>query len=735
MTLSRSNPRAKSRWTILILVVSALALVVAATALAVHEQSFQLDGDTSTTDIAPLDGVTRNVDWDSVYDATGQVRASLPTGYQAGGLRRDFRVVASGNKAGQFDTSDGSTFTGGSKDTLDISTGWRCVGANNVTQKGDITNAYAALLTNASNERVLYFGMEKYAPQGTNNIGVWFLQDDTVGCAENGTGNGNAFTGQHRNGDLLVVSAFSNGGAVSTILAYTWQDGALVLETPTAGVDCRATTAGDNICGAANTAPIDILWPSASNADGQGQAGSAQQPAATFFEGGIKLSAFPSLANRCFSKFLFNTRASTATTSTIYDYAVGQLGECKANVTTTPQTGTGGTIPATGLNLPAPTASVSVRDSAVMSVDGISTWSGTLAFRLCGPTPLSDTDFTLCAPGGGTLVSSHSVSNSTAQPINSTATTVTSAGRYCWRADFTPDAQSAAAGVPTGADNRATECFKVNPVTPTLTTQALTSDGNPVTGAIPFGQPIRDRASLSGTTTQPGSPIIGGSPGSAAGGTITFKLYGPSSTGTPTVAQCAALPLATNFPTAGLTVSVSGDSTSYDTASPGFTPAAPGFYFWKASYDGSSPNTNPSGEHNTNCDQGNERVEVQQLPSTISTVQTYTVKDTATISVSTAPPSGTLSGSVRFRLFESLTACQNRSTSPAPLVDQSVNLPTGSALSKDVETTPLSITTSKASLYWLVEFTSTNSAIKHVTHDCVENSSLNIVNGGSTTSP
>src|SRR6266508_3829486 len=324
---------------------------------AVHQLAFQLDGDTSSVDIAPITGVTRPVDWNDLYTNTGATVASPPSGFAPGDLTKDFRTKANG----EFDTSDGSTYTGGSKDTLDISTGWRCVGANNVTNKGDITNAYATQYKDpGSGDKILYFGMEKYVPQGTNNIGIWFLQNKDVGCAENGTGNGNLFTGHHVTGDLLIVSAFSNGGAFSTILAYSWDStlnggaGGLHLETPTAGVDCRATSATpfDDICGAANNASIAIKWPHASSADGShGQAGSADIPAATFFEGGIDISNFPAFANKCFTKYLFDTRSAVSTTATIYDYALGTLGSCESNTVTTLLKGDGSSIPAGSLSI------------------------------------------------------------------------------------------------------------------------------------------------------------------------------------------------------------------------------------------------------------------------------------------------------------------------------------------------------------------------------------------------
>ena len=35
-------------------------------------------------------------------------------------------------------------------------------------------------------------------------------------------GGGTGFTGVHENGDLLVISDFSNGGTTSTITVYKW---------------------------------------------------------------------------------------------------------------------------------------------------------------------------------------------------------------------------------------------------------------------------------------------------------------------------------------------------------------------------------------------------------------------------------------------------------------------------------------------------------------------------------
>ena len=506
MTVRKNARYAKQRWLVLGGVVAVATLLIAAMALAVHQLNFQLDGDTSTTDIAPIAGVTRTVDWNSFYTVTGAKEATQPSGFAPGDLTKDFRLNGTA-----FDTSDGSTFTTGSKDTLDISSGWACVGANNVTNKGDITNAYAAQYTvpagsSEAGDKILYFGMEKYAPQGTNNIGIWFLQDPTVGCAEDGTGNGNAFTGSHVTGDLLIVSAFSNGGAVSTILAYSWDStlnggaGGLVLATPTAGVDCRATPATpfDDICGAANTGSIAIKWPHASNADGpHGAAGSANIPTATFFEGGIDISNFPEFAGKCFTKYLFDTRSAVTTTASVYDYTLGTLGSCQTGLVTTPQDSSGTSISDQTISLGAG-GSVSVKDQAVITVTGGSTYGGTVTFRLCGPTPLTDASYTACASGAGSVVGAVKTVSAPPNPatVTSDLVAITATGRYCFRADYSGDPS---VGVPAAGDSSTpAECFKVTAPTSISTRQFV----------LP-----QDKVR------------IAASAGGALAGNVTFKLY------------------------------------------------------------------------------------------------------------------------------------------------------------------------------------------------------------------
>jgi hypothetical protein len=221
-----------------------------------------------------------------------------------------------------------------------------------------------------------------------------------------------------------------------------------------------------------------------------------------------------------------------------------------------------------------------------------------------------------------------------ASTVLSPAATITSAGRYCWRAFF----DSNTAGVSDQTHFEAGECFNVNPVTPEITTTV------PVAVVSP-GASITDRAHLTGTANQPGSPVINPTTaGAAAGGTITFRLYGPTATST---AVCVDSGTGMNLVFTSTPVTVSGDKASplfYE--SPAFTVNAPGFYHWVATYSGNLPNTNGDAGQ---CGDANETVQVLQIPTNIKTKQSWFPNDTATISAQ----SGNLgaNGSVVFTLY------------------------------------------------------------------------------------
>ena len=155
---------------------------------------------------------------------------------------------------------------------------------------------------------------------------------------------------------------------------------------------------------------------------------------------------------------------------------------------------------------------------------------------------------------------------------------------------------------------------------PTLTTNA--------TASVTIGSSITDTATLAGATVD-------------AGGTITFKVYGPSSTAVCTDGASG------NLKYTSPAFAVSGNGT-YPTGSQtpfSYTPTAPGTYYWIATYSGDGvKNDGISGT----CGDANEVSVVNLAASTISTSQTVYPQDSATIG---AAVGGTPTGSVTFQLF------------------------------------------------------------------------------------
>ena len=304
-----------------------MTMMFASLAFAVHDETFELDGNT-----APDAGSAPPIDWESIFtDSTpatvgGVTVGTLPAGYVDAAFVEDWRM-----DAGAFDTSDGTTFATGSKDTLEINTGWACVGSNNVNNKTDITNAYATIVEDASG-RILYFGLEKGEDNGNNNVGLWLLQND-VSCPPDSDPPGTDFSGVHADGDLFIVAAFTNGGGVSNITAYQWSTALGGIDpTPVASsADCQGPQplADDRLCATTNAAitggtEFEPAWTHFSSKLGINNG----LELATFFEGGIELDGFDEFEDSCFTGFIFNTRSSQELGATLFDYAQGDIDTC-----------------------------------------------------------------------------------------------------------------------------------------------------------------------------------------------------------------------------------------------------------------------------------------------------------------------------------------------------------------------------------------------------------------------
>jgi hypothetical protein len=688
---------------------TAFAVFMITNALAVHDEKFELDGNVTTQGETAFQKGT--VDWESFFNSAGE-KLTLPTGFTASGFTRDFK--SSGTK---FVTSDPSTYTTGSKDTLPISTGWECTSAPNVNSKDDIMNAYAAAYTNAAGEEFLYFGLERNANTGNANVGVWFLQNK-VSCEPKKEKETIPFTGDHATGDLLIVSEFTNGGGVSTINVYQWEGGPTGKLNPdpvAKGADCTSKTqeAKDTICATTNgspegiNGPITTPWLTANKEDGVGH----KLQASEFYEGGVNLTK-AKLGERCFNVFVQDTRSSQSLTATLFDFSRGELGECASETKTTPVQSDGKTtIPPAGLEIPA-SGTLEVKDQAEVKVKGTKEFKGTVSFHLCGPFSSSST--TLCGSGGVAVGEPVSVTSNTT--VTSGGATITKAGRYCWRADFSGDESK---GVPGSSDSAATECFLIKPRPTTLTTKAGTTP-------VKLGTAITDTASLTGTANEPGSEGPEGSTdgsinpkkaGKKAQGTITFTLTGPDKTGSTTNCNKLAAGFAEEHPE-GIKVSVNGDNT-YGPVS--FKPTVPGVYHWKASYGGDLPNTEGS-SHNAACNDTAEDVVVEQETTTTTTRQFVYPQDKAKV---VSEKAAALSGELTFKLYDSKANCEANGTTGLKFKEGPIAVSGTSPQLKATKNTSFLVSAETlTTLYWNVQYKSNSESQLNSSSECTETTSV-----------
>jgi hypothetical protein len=520
----------------------------------------------------------------------------------------------------------------------------------------------------------LYFAWERDSNTGSGFIAYEFMQNAApAGCAYDSAtqaqliANCNPWANRTA-GDFIIL--WDQQGGSKDLYLRTWSGTApnLTLGAPTL-LNAAVSQAAYSADGFRGEAAVDLT--------------------ATVFGG--------STACRVFANTIPSTVTGNSDSADYKDTILATappITNCGSTTVTTPKTGAGANIPAGGLSIG--TGVVSVKDSAVVAVQGgNATPAGSVAFSLC------KVDAPALCTSGGTSIGSPVNLTGAAYPatVLSPTASVTSAGRYCWRATFSGDTAN---GIPVSSDSSASECFVVNPVDPTLSTSA---------GADVFlGQAVTDSALLGGTATQPASPVINltGTGGAAAGGTITFKLYGPSDTG------CGSLVY-----TSGA-VTVSGNGT-YSPAQ--FVPTAPGNYHWVAVYSGDSPNTNGL-THNAACTDTDEDVVVRSVASSMTTAQVWVPNDSATIS---APAGGALAGTVSFALYAS-GDCTGTAI-------YSTTAPVSGTSPKTVSTSNSTSQTASGSFSWSVGYDSDNGAQRDIPASCHETSALTVANGGTVSSP
>ncbi|MFL5953891.1 MAG: hypothetical protein ACJ76I_07270 [Gaiellaceae bacterium] len=598
-------------------------------------------------------------------------------------------------------------------------TPWQWKEAGPSPNKADIEQAFAAqyTCTKELNEatpskcgadyvghKLLFFGGTRFANQGDTNIGLWFLHNPVTLLGANATTDpttklprcvdstgkaltsGCGFNGTHTvgdcslvakgtkctPGDLFVQSAFTSK---PTISVFEWVGPGKAKTCVTSSCDLQqiqftATASGDNKCEKTGTTsdPGCAIVNDAATVGNNGEIPSpwlfqdqSSKSAANkiedseLYEGGLDLTGL-GFGDECISTVLLNTRSSgSSINSTGQDFAIGSFGGCSSKITTAANGPTGDGSIGTG------TVS-SGTDSATVTVDGIATWGGNVDFYICGPTSGScDTT--------GVKASTVPVTQSTTFPIKSddasrtsgTGTAnLTSAGRYCWHAVFTPDDATGKKGVLKAEDLGVGECFTVTKVKPALDTQAVDKAGANQTTPVDFGGSVYDKGVLSGAATEPGTDGANGtykSINATAGpyaGTITFTLKGPDGLAANCTDNAGSDNAAEKNPQV-LNVNTTTGNGNYFTSA--FTPNKPGVYHWIAVYanSASANNDDSAGSHNSDCKDTKEDVTIRQIPTAIATEQRWFPNDTATIVSTISGDKLGAGGTVDFTLYNDAT--------------------------------------------------------------------------------
>jgi len=241
---------------------------------------------------------------------------------------------------------DATTFTGGgSKDDIDVSA-WRHT-AGSSPDKAEILNAYAAAYLapdgadpGTESDLVLYFGSDRYAVNGSTNVGFWFTKQQIAPVAAG------LFSGVHETGDTLVLSEFTNGGSVPGVQVWRWDPAGAGPTCPSAvtadDVGCKdndgtlklalvgaGNCATANACAVVNSGEITVAWPYDAKGGGNQQ---GKVTAGGFIEGGINLSALSGGDRPCLSNFVAETRSSPSTDAVLLDFVRGDFPLCGANV-------------------------------------------------------------------------------------------------------------------------------------------------------------------------------------------------------------------------------------------------------------------------------------------------------------------------------------------------------------------------------------------------------------------
>lgn len=174
-------------------------------------------------------------------------------------------------------------------------------------------------------DMIMYLQADRYANDGSAYMGAWFFRESVTPV------NGGSFEGEHKNGDLLMLANFTNGGADVNITLYQWDY----------GTEGYLLPLGSNLMGQygfaiANPTPDgQVAYSNYQAKDKKFAAGT--YPEFSMFEGGFNLSKFYRdelgvLNLPCFSTVMIETRSSAEINAVLKDFAISELETCGIDV-------------------------------------------------------------------------------------------------------------------------------------------------------------------------------------------------------------------------------------------------------------------------------------------------------------------------------------------------------------------------------------------------------------------
>jgi uncharacterized repeat protein (TIGR01451 family) len=299
----------RSKVSILFIFIVAVAGLVYA-APAAFEPLFELEGNPDTDRVAPNEDAD---DWDQIW-------------WVSEGMTNTSHAGVSVFVTDEPSNADSIFTIGSTKDHNDLDVWFNTIGT--VPDKNDLLHAYAAAYSDGPTN-YLFFGADRFVTNGDAQIGFWFFQSGA-------TPEGGTWSDVHWDGDILVLSDFTNGGAISTIRVFAWRTDCFLgtstidpancvdpnLEQIAVGNDC-SSTADVDICATVNSVVIDPTpWPY------QSKSGPANVfPPGAFYEGGLDITAL-GLTLGCNTTFLAETRSSQSVDAILKDYVTGTFNAC-----------------------------------------------------------------------------------------------------------------------------------------------------------------------------------------------------------------------------------------------------------------------------------------------------------------------------------------------------------------------------------------------------------------------